>query len=108
MAEGTYNVAIVGATGAVGQNILNLLEKRQFPIDELRLLSSKRSAGTKITFRDREVTVHEATKEQFDNIDIAFFSAGGAISKQLAEHAIDQGAIVIDNTSAYRMDENVP
>ena len=106
--ERTYNVALVGATGAVGQNIRQLLEKRNFPINDLRLLSSKRSAGTKITFKDKELIVQEATPEQFENIDIAFFSAGGAVTKQLAEAAIDRGAIVIDNTSAFRMDETVP
>src|SRR5690625_3274294 len=72
------------------------------------MLSSKRSAGTKITFKDKELIVQEATPEQFENIDIAFFSAGGAVTKQLAEAAIKRGAIVIDNTSAFRMDENVP
>lgn len=108
MAKNSYRVAIVGATGAVGQNIKQLLEKRNFPIKELRLLSSKRSAGTKIKFMDQEITVQEAAPEQFDNINIAFFSAGGAVTKQLADAAIERGAIVVDNTSAFRMDADVP
>jgi len=108
VAKNSYRVAIVGATGAVGQNIKQLLEKRNFPIKELRLLSSKRSAGTKIKFMDQEITVQEAAPEQFDNINIAFFSAGGAVTKQLADAAIERGAIVVDNTSAFRMDADVP
>lgn len=104
----TYNVAVVGATGAVGQTILRILEEKNFPIATLKLLSSKRSAGKKISFKNEEVTVEEATPESFSNIDIAFFSAGGSVSKKLVPKAVEQGAVVIDNTSAYRMDENVP
>src|SRR5699024_3676639 len=81
---------------------------KNFPINELRLLSSKRSAGTIETFQNKEITVQEATPEQFENIDIAFFSAGGSVTEQLAKAAIEQGAIAIDNTSAFRMDESVP
>lgn len=82
MTQKAYNVAIVGATGAVGQNIKQLLETKNFPINELRLLSSKRSAGTIETFQNKEITVQEATPEQFENIDIAFFSAGGSVTSQ--------------------------
>ncbi|HLR66191.1 aspartate-semialdehyde dehydrogenase [Virgibacillus alimentarius] len=103
-----YNVAIVGATGAVGGKILTILQDRQFPIESLKLLSSKRSAGKKILFNNEEVTVEEATPDSFTGVDIAFFSAGGSISKKLAKKAVDAGAVVVDNTSAYRMDEGVP
>lgn len=106
--ERKYRVAIVGATGAVGQKIMGLLEDKQFPVEELVLLSSARSAGTKVLFGTTEITVQEATPESFIGIDIAFFSAGGSVSAQLAKEAIDHGAVVIDNTSAFRMDENVP
>ncbi len=103
-----YNVAIVGATGAVGQKILQYLEEKPFEIDELRLLSSKRSAGNVVSFAGKDVTVQEATADSFENIDIAFFSAGGSISEKLAPEAVKHGAIVVDNTSAFRMDEDVP
>ncbi|MCP3026069.1 aspartate-semialdehyde dehydrogenase [Halobacillus sp. A5] len=103
-----YNIAVVGATGAVGQKMLDTLADRSFPINELKLLSSSRSAGTKVPFRGSEYTVEEATPESFDNIDIALFSAGGSVSKKLAPEAVKRGALVIDNTSAYRMDETVP
>lgn len=106
--ERAYNIAIVGATGAVGEKILNILQDRQFPVKSLKLLSSTRSAGKKILFQDKEITVEEATSDSFAGVDIAFFSAGGSISKQLAQAAVNAGAVVIDNTSAYRMDENVP
>jgi aspartate-semialdehyde dehydrogenase len=104
----TYNIAVVGATGAVGQQILKVLEAKDFPIDELKLLSSKRSAGKKVTFKNTEYTVEEATPESFENVDIALFSAGGSVSKKLAKEAVDRGAVVVDNTSAFRMDEDVP
>ncbi|MCM3214693.1 aspartate-semialdehyde dehydrogenase [Niallia taxi] len=103
-----FNVAVVGATGAVGQQMIKTLESRDFPISKLTLLSSKRSAGTKVTYKDTEITVEEATPESFKGIDIALFSAGGGVSKELAPHAVSHGAIVVDNTSAFRMDENVP
>src|SRR5699024_8458810 len=106
--EKQYNVAVVGATGAVGQKIVHYLSENLFPINELKLLSSKRSAGTKVNFQDREITVEEATADSFKNIDIAFFSAGGSISEKLAPEAVKHGAVVIDNTSHFRMDENVP
>ncbi|MDL0434221.1 MULTISPECIES: aspartate-semialdehyde dehydrogenase [unclassified Niallia] len=103
-----FNVAVVGATGAVGQQMIKTLETRDFPISKITLLSSKRSAGTKVTYKGKEITVEEATPESFQGIDIALFSAGGGVSKDLAPHAVEHGAIVVDNTSAFRMDENVP
>ncbi|RBW69896.1 aspartate-semialdehyde dehydrogenase [Bacillus taeanensis] len=102
------HVAVVGATGAVGQQMVKTLEERNFPVGKLTLLSSKRSAGTVVTFNGEEVTVQEATPESFEGVQLALFSAGGSISKQLAPEAVKRGAIVVDNTSAYRMDPNVP
>ena len=102
------HVAVVGATGAVGQQMIKTLEKRDFPIKQLTLLSSSRSAGTKMMYKDQEITVQEAKPESFEGVDIALFSAGGNISLQFAPEAVKRGAIVVDNTSAYRMDENVP
>ena len=104
----TYNVAVVGATGAVGQKILETLAKRKFPIKELKLLSSKRSAGKTLTYNNQTYTVEEATPESFEGVDIALFSAGGGVSKKFAPEAVKRGAVVVDNTSAFRMDEGVP
>lgn len=103
-----FNVAVVGATGAVGEQIIRLLAEREFPVNELKLLSSARSAGTKVKFIDREVTIEEATPESFKGIDIALFSAGGDVSRKLVPHAIEHGAVCIDNTSAFRMDPETP
>lgn len=103
-----FNVAVVGATGAVGEQILKLLESRNFPIENLKLLSSARSAGTKINFKGQELTVEEATPDSFKGVEIALFSAGGDVTKALAPHAVEHGAVCIDNTNAYRMDENTP
>ncbi|MGP4059881.1 aspartate-semialdehyde dehydrogenase [Halobacillus sp. H74] len=103
-----YNVAVVGATGAVGQKMLETLENRDFPIEQLKLLSSSRSAGLKMTYKGDEYVLEEATPESFDGVDIALFSAGGSISKKLAPEAVKRGAVVIDNTSAFRMAEGVP
>mgnify|MGYP002717629731 FL=1 len=102
------HVAVVGATGAVGQQMLKTLEDRNFEIETLTLLSSKRSAGTKVTFKGEEYTVQEAVPESFEGVHIALFSAGGSVSQSLAPEAVKRGAIVIDNTSAFRMDENTP
>ena len=102
-----YNVAILGATGAVGQEFLKLIEERHFPFAELKLLASKRSAGKKINFMNKEYTVEEATNDSFKNIQIALF-AGGAASKTFAPAAVRAGAVVIDNSSAFRMDPEVP
>lgn len=102
-----YNVAILGATGAVGAEFLKLIEERNFPFSELRLLASKRSAGKEIAFMGKTYTVEEATFDSFKGIDIALF-AGGSISKDFAPHAVKAGAVVIDNSSAFRMDPEVP
>ncbi|HUC90916.1 MAG TPA: aspartate-semialdehyde dehydrogenase [Paenibacillus sp.] len=103
-----FNVAVVGATGAVGEQIIGLLEKRNFPVNELKLLSSARSAGKKMTFKGRELTVEEATPDSFKGVEIALFSAGGEVSKALAPHAVEHGAVCIDNTNAFRMDPETP
>ena len=102
-----YNVAILGATGAVGQEFLNLIEERNFPFAELKMLASKRSAGKKIQFMGKEYTVEEATEDSCKGVDIALF-AGGAASKTFAPAAVKAGAVVIDNSSAFRMDPEVP
>ncbi|MFS0782246.1 aspartate-semialdehyde dehydrogenase [Bacillus sp. 1P06AnD] len=102
------HVAVVGATGAVGQQMIATLSQRDLPIGQLTLLSSSRSAGTVVQFKDEEITVQEAKPDSFTGVDIALFSAGGSISLKLAPEAVERGAIVVDNTSAYRMDENVP
>lgn len=104
----SYNVAIVGATGAVGEKFIEILEERKFPISDILLLASKKSAGTKITFRDEKYKVDELHKNSFNGIDIAFFSAGSKISNQYAPFAVEAGAVVIDNSSAFRMKEEVP
>ena len=102
-----YNVAILGATGAVGGEFLKLIEERHFPFAELRLLASKRSAGTEIEFMGKTYVVQEATKDSFQGIDIALF-AGGSVSKEFAPYAVEAGAVVIDNSSTFRMDPEVP
>ena len=102
-----YNVAILGATGAVGSEFLKLIEERNFPFAELRLLASSRSAGTKLTVCGKEYTVEEATPDSFKDMDIALF-AGGSISKTFAPYAVKAGAVVIDNSSTFRMDPEVP
>lgn len=103
-----YRVAVAGATGAVGQEMLQCLEKRGFPVADLKLLASSRSKGREFTFKGEKVTVEELRKDSFNDVDIALFSAGGSRSKEFAPAAVDSGAIVIDNSSAYRMDANVP
>ena len=102
-----FNTAIVGATGAVGQEFLRLIEERNFPYGELKLLASKRSAGRVINFMGRDYTVEETTNDSFEGIDFALF-AGGAASKLFAPAAVKAGAVVIDNSSNFRMDPNVP
>lgn len=101
-------VAVLGATGAVGEQILRNLEERSFPIRELRLLASARSAGKKVRFKGKEVEVQEATPEAFEGVDIALFSAGGGVSEKFAPEAVKRGAVVIDNTNAFRMNPEVP
>jgi len=102
------HVAVVGATGAVGIEMIKTLEKRNFPVGKLTLLASARSAGKKLKFRGEEITIQELTKDAFKGIDIALFSAGGSISKEFAPIAAKAGCVVIDNSSAFRMDEKVP
>jgi aspartate-semialdehyde dehydrogenase len=102
------HLAIVGATGAVGIEMLRVLERRDFPVASLRLLASPRSAGKKLTFRGQDLTVQPLAEDSFEGIDIALFSAGGGISKEYAPHAVRAGAVVVDNSSAFRMDPNVP
>lgn len=102
-------IAIVGASGAVGQEFLRVLEQRDFPIDELLLFGSARSAGRKYVFRGQEITVKELQhNDDFKGVDFAFTSAGAGISKEFAETITKHGAIMIDNSSAFRMDEDVP
>ena len=108
MSRHLKHLAIAGATGAVGIEILKCLEQRDFPVGELTLLASARSAGKTITFRDKKITVKELTPDSFAGVDIALFSAGGGISKTFAPHAVAAGAVVVDNSSAFRMDEGVP
>jgi len=104
-----YNIAVVGATGVVGTEMLRVLEKRRFPVAEVRPLASKRSAGKrKVTFKGRKMTVQLLAEDAFSGIDIVLSSAGAAVSKQFLPHAVKAGAVCIDNTSAYRMDPKVP
>ncbi|WP_339215547.1 aspartate-semialdehyde dehydrogenase [Solibacillus sp. FSL W8-0372] len=102
------NVAVVGATGAVGTKMMEKLVERKFPIASIKFLASARSAGNKIEFNGETYTIEEAKPESFEGIDIALFSAGGAVSEALAPEAAKRGAIVIDNTSHFRMDPEVP
>ena len=103
------NIAIVGTSGAVGQELLQILETKNFPVDELHLFGSSRSAGTKYTFKGKEITVKELKhNDDFKGIDYAFVSAGGSISLEFAETITKHGAVMIDNSSAYRMDNDVP
>lgn len=104
----TPHVAVVGATGAVGIEMIKTLERRNFPIGKLTLLASARSAGKKLRLRGAEITVTELGDDSFSGIDIALFSAGGSISKDFAPTAVKNGCVVIDNSSAFRMDETVP
>ncbi len=103
-----YRIAIVGATGAVGVEMLRVLERRNFPVASLRLLASPRSSGKTLTFRGKDVVVEPLQPSAFAGIDIALFSAGGSISKEYAPVAVESGAVVIDNSSAFRQQENVP
>lgn len=107
MANG-QRVAVVGATGAVGQTVLKILEDRNFPVRDIRLLASARSVGKKMTFKGEQLPVEEVTADSFKGIDFAFFSAGGDQSKKFAQHVVKAGAIMIDKSSAFRMDATVP
>src|SRR3989344_1918468 len=100
--------AIVGATGAVGVEVLQVLEKRNFPLKKLRLFSSARSAGTLMKYKGADIVVEELKEDSFKGIDMAIFSAGGDVSKKFAPVAAKEGCIVIDNSSAFRMDDSVP
>ncbi len=102
------SLAIAGVTGAVGQEFLKILEERDFPFDSLKMLASFRSAGRKIEFKGKEYTVEELSENSFERVDIVLFSAGGARSKQFAPAAVEAGAVVVDNSSAFRMDPDVP
>ena len=101
-------VAIVGATGAVGAELLACLETRGFPLDRLRLFASGRSAGRKLLFRGEGIAVEELNEDSFPGVDIALFSAGSAVSRRFAPIAVRQGAVVVDNSSAFRMEPAVP
>ena len=103
-----YNVAVVGATGAVGSEMVSILEERGFPVRNLRLFASERSAGSRVKFRGEEIVVEVLKEGSFKGIEIALFSAGGSVSERFAPIAAEQGAVVIDNTSAFRMDPQVP
>jgi len=103
-----YIVAVVGATGAVGQKMLEVLEERNFPVKEVKPLATARSAGKKVNFKGQEWTVEEICPEAFQGVEIALFSAGGAASLEWAPIAAKKGAIVVDNSSAWRMDSQVP
>ena len=101
-------VAIVGATGAVGAELIGCLERREFPLERLRLFASGRSAGRRLLFRGQGIAVEELTEDSFAGIDIALFSAGGTVSRRFAPMAVRQGAVVVDNSSAFRMEPGVP
>jgi len=101
-------VAVVGATGAVGVEIVRCLEQRNFPLSKLKLLASARSAGKTMTFRGGTLTVEELTERSFDGVNLALFSAGGSTSRKFAPIAVERGAVVVDNSSAFRMDDSVP
>lgn len=103
-----YRIAILGATGAVGRAMVATLERRNFPVEELRLLASPKSAGQTMTFQGKTIEVQAVGEHSFEEIDIALFSAGGSTSLEYAPQAVRQGAIVVDNSSAYRMDTKVP
>lgn len=103
-----YRVAILGATGAVGTELLELLEERNFPIAELKLLASPRSAGSQLMFRGQPLTIEAVTSDSFKGVDIVLASAGGSISKQWVKDIVTAGAVMIDNSSAFRMDAEVP
>ncbi len=108
MSRKKYKVAVVGVTGAVGQEMLRVLEQRKFPVDQLLPLASRRSAGKRIRFKGKSVTVRELKEDSFQDVDIALFSAGGSISKTFGPIAAAAGCVVVDNSSAFRMENDVP
>ena len=106
--DAPVNVAVVGATGAVGEMLLEILNERSFPVDRLYALASERSAGNTVLFRKRAVDVERLEGFDFSKVDIAFFSAGGSVSAEFAPRAVEQGCVVIDNTSHFRNDDHIP
>ncbi|MFQ5902974.1 MAG: aspartate-semialdehyde dehydrogenase, partial [Candidatus Binatia bacterium] len=108
MKKERYNVAVVGATGAVGEQMREILEERLFPVGELRLLASERSAGQLLEFRNKQIRVEVVREDSFEGIDLALFSAGGGVSAKFAPLAVASGAAVIDNTACFRMEPDVP
>ena len=104
----SLNVAVCGATGAVGREMLKTLADRHFPCASITALASARSAGTRVPFGDDEITVKELTKDSFKGIDLAIFSAGGSVSTEFAPYAVASGCVVVDNSSAWRMDDRCP
>lgn len=106
--ESGPSIAVAGVTGAVGQEFLSVLSDRDFPYRSIKMLASKRSAGRRLTFEDKEYVIEELSPESFEGVDIALFSAGGSISREFGPIAVDRGTIVVDNSSAFRMDEKVP
>ncbi len=108
MSKSKVNVAVAGATGAVGGAMLDVLARRDFPLGELRLLASERSVGKRLKFKDQEIAVQQLTRDSFKDIDVALFSAGASRSLEFAPAAAAAGAVVVDNSSAYRMDPEIP
>ena len=108
MKKDSYNVAVVGATGAVGEQLREVLEERQFPVGELRLLASERSAGQFLPFQDRQIRVDVLNEDSFEDIHIGLFSAGGSVSAKFAPIAVAAGAVVVDNTAHFRMEPDIP
>ncbi len=104
----SYHIAIVGATGAVGTEMFRVLERRDFPIRSIRALASMRSAGKTVSFHGEQIAIEELTRNSFRGVDIALFSAGGQIAREFGPTARDSGAIVIDNSSMFRMNPEVP
>ena len=103
-----YNIGVVGATGAVGRRMISILEERKFPVDRLSLLASALSAGQVLPFNGQSIEVEVLTEDSFAGLDFALFSAGASVSLQFAPSAVKAGCIVVDNSSAYRMDKDVP
>jgi aspartate-semialdehyde dehydrogenase len=108
MSEKKFNVAVAGATGAVGNQMITCLEERSFPVKSIKFLASHRSVGRKLRFRGEDLPVEELTENSFEGVDIAIFSAGGGISKTFAPLAANDGCVVVDNSNAWRMDSDVP
>lgn len=103
-----YNVAVVGATGVVGETMLSILEQRNFPVNEVHAVASSRSAGSRIPFKQGELVVQDLEQFDFNGIDIGLFSPGASISKVHAPRAAEAGCVVIDNTSQFRYDDDIP